>query len=179
MEEKLLDILAEVCDDDSVKTDLDGELFDSGLLDSLAFADLLFAIEDNSNGTPKHESAAQLLFYGIADSYCDANNIDLTKEGNNGRGSVDFKLSRGATDKVIVETKLTSNPQLRHGIEIQLPIYMKQEKTKQAIYLIIDNGHPKALEHFIAFYNELDKEIKRKISYFIIDATMRPSASKA
>lgn len=43
MEEKLLDILAEVCDDDSVKTDLDGELFDSGLLDSLAFADLLFA----------------------------------------------------------------------------------------------------------------------------------------
>ena len=51
--------------------------------------------------------------------------------------------------------------------------------TKQAIYLIIDNGHPKALEHFIAFYNELDKEIKRKISYFIIDATMRPSASKA
>ena len=43
----------------------------------------------------------------------------------------------------------------------------------------IYNGHPKALEHFIAFYNELDKEIKRKISYFIIDATMRPSASKA
>ena len=29
MEEKLLDILAEVCDDDSVKTNLDGELFDS------------------------------------------------------------------------------------------------------------------------------------------------------
>lgn len=81
--------------------------------------------------------------------------------------------------KSLIETKLTSNPQLRHGIEIQLPIYMKQEKTKQAIYLIIDNGHPKALEHFIAFYNELDKEIKRKISYFIIDATMRPSASKA
>lgn len=49
MEEKLLDILAEVCDDDSVKTDLDGELFDSGLLDSLAFADLLLAIEDNFN----------------------------------------------------------------------------------------------------------------------------------
>ena len=47
MEEKLLDILAEVCDDDSVKTDLDGELFDSGLLDSLAFADLLFAINFN------------------------------------------------------------------------------------------------------------------------------------
>lgn len=133
----------------------------------------------NSDGTAKHESAAQLLFYGIADSYCDANDIDLTKEGNNGRGPVDFKLSRGAMDKVVVETKLTSNPQLRHGIEIQLPIYMKQEKTKQAIYLIIDNGHPKALENFIAFYNKLGKEVKSKISYLIIYAAPKSSASKA
>lgn len=144
-------------------------------------------IEDNglskllydSNGVPKHESAAQLLFFGVADSYCDANDIDLTKEGNNGRGPVDFKLSHGANDKVVVETKLTSNSQLRHGIEIQLPIYMKQEKTKQAIYLIIDNGHPKALESFISFYDGLDQEIKEKISYFIIDATPKLSASNA
>ena len=139
----------------------------------------LYKLLYNSDGTSKHESAAQLLFYGIADSYCDANDIDLTKEGNNGRGPVDFKLSRGATDKVIVETKLTSNSQLRHGIEIQLPIYMKQEKTKQAIYLIIDNGHPKALENFIAFHNGLSKEIKEKISYLVIDATPQLSASKA
>lgn len=144
-------------------------------------------VEDNglsrllydSTGKPKHESAAQLLFYGVADSYCDANNIDLTKEGNNGRGPVDFKLSRGAKDKVIVETKLTSNAQLRHGIEIQVPIYMKQEKTKQAIYLIIDNGHPKALQNFLDFYNGLEKEIRDKISYLVVDATDKPSASKA
>ena len=144
-------------------------------------------IEDNGlskllydpNGSPKHESAAQLLFFGIADSYCNANNIDLTREGNNGRGPVDFKLSRGANDKVVVETKLTSNSQLRHGIEIQLPIYMKQEETKQAIYLIIDTGHPRALENFISFYNHLDIETKKKISYLIIDATSKPSASKA
>lgn len=143
-------------------------------------------VEDNGlskllydNGVPKHESAAQLLFYGIADAYCNANNIDLTKEGNNGRGPVDFKLSRGTNDKVVVETKLTSNSQLRHGIEVQLPIYMAQEKTKKAIYLIIDNGHPKALDNFITFYNDLDKSIKEKISYIIVDGTTKPSASKA
>lgn len=56
---------------------------------------------------------------------------------------------------------------------------MKQEKTKQAIYLIIDNGHPKALENFIAFYNKLDKEIKEKNSYLVIDAAPQLSASKA
>lgn len=144
-------------------------------------------IEDNglskllydSDGTPKHESAAQLLFFGIADSYCDANDIDLTKEGNNGRGPVDFKLSRGAKEKVVVETKLTSNSQLRHGIESQLPIYMKQEKTKHAIYLIIDNGHPGRLSNFIGFYNNLDRDVKSKISYLVIDATPQISASNA
>lgn len=145
------------------------------LIEDNGLAKLLY----DSNGSPKHESAAQLLFFGIADSYCNANDIDLTKEGNNGRGPVDFKLSHGANDKVVVETKLTSNPQLRHGIEIQLPIYMKQEKTKQAIYLIIDTGHPRALESFISFYNLLDIEIKKKISYLVIDATSKPSASKA
>lgn len=47
MEDKLLDMLAELCDDDSVKENRDEDLFESDLLDSLAFADLLFAIEEN------------------------------------------------------------------------------------------------------------------------------------
>ena len=46
MEEKLLDILAQISDDDIVKQDLDVELFNSGLLDSLAFTELLVMIED-------------------------------------------------------------------------------------------------------------------------------------
>lgn len=146
---------------------------------SLIEDNLLYKLLYDTNGKPKHESAAQLLFYGIADSYCDANDIDITKEGNNGRGPVDFKLSRGAREKVIVETKLTSNAQLRHGVEIQVPIYMKQEKTKKAIYLVIDNGHPTALKNFIDFYDALDRDIKNKISYMLIDATPKPSASKA
>ena len=47
MEEKLLDLLAELCEEDEVKNNLDEDLFESGLLDSLAFAELLFAIEEN------------------------------------------------------------------------------------------------------------------------------------
>lgn len=49
MEEKMLDILANLCDDDSVKEDRDIDLFDSGLLDSLDFADLLLEIEESFN----------------------------------------------------------------------------------------------------------------------------------
>ena len=178
-ESKMLQIPMVVTDDVSINdvlivTKMICERF-KALIEDNGLAKLLY----DTNGVPKHESAAQLLFYGIADSYCDANNVDFTKEGNNGRGPVDFKLSRGAQDKVVVETKLTSNPQLRHGIEIQLPMYMKQERTKQAIYLVIDTGHPAKVHNFIDFYNNLDKEIKEKISYIIIDATPKPSASKA
>ncbi|MBR1868040.1 MAG: hypothetical protein IJ800_05630 [Clostridia bacterium] len=128
---------------------------------------------------PKHESAAQLLFLGIADTYCKANDIDLSPETNKGRGAIDFKLSHGYNKKVLVEVKLSSNSQLEHGFDIQLPIYMAQEETQRAIYLIVDNGHPKKIENFIKKYNELDLVTKNKIKYIIIDGTLKPSASVA
>lgn len=133
--------------------------------------------DDKSN--TKHESAAQLLLYGIADSYCAANGIDISREVNNGQGPVDFKFSTGAQDKVLVEVKLTSNPQLIHGIEKQLPIYMKQENTTKAIYMIIENGHCKRFEAFQEYYNKLDAETKEKIPYVSVDGRIQVSASKA
>ena len=46
MEEKLLDILEKICDDEVVKEDLDKDLFEEGILDSLAIAELIVAIEE-------------------------------------------------------------------------------------------------------------------------------------
>lgn len=46
MEEKLLEILTDVCEDDAVKEDPDLNLFEEGLLDSLGVAELLVEIED-------------------------------------------------------------------------------------------------------------------------------------
>lgn len=46
MEEKILEILAEACEDDCVKEDLNMELFESDLLDSLGFAELLAGLEE-------------------------------------------------------------------------------------------------------------------------------------
>lgn len=128
---------------------------------------------------PKHESAAQLLFFGIADAYCLANNIDLSREVHNGHGPVDFKLSKGATQKILIEIKLTSNPQLMHGFKKQLPLYMKQENTERAIYLVIDNGHRKQLDAFQDYYNSLKPKDRKKIKYISIDGSKQESASKA
>lgn len=46
MEEKVLKMLAELCEDDIVMENREVELFESGLVDSLVFAELLFEIED-------------------------------------------------------------------------------------------------------------------------------------
>ena len=49
MEEKILEILAEVCEDDVVEEDLDISLFDNDLLDSLSFVELLVEFEEKLN----------------------------------------------------------------------------------------------------------------------------------
>lgn len=47
MEDKVLDLLEEICEDDVVREDLDINLFEEDLLDSLAFTELLVGIEEN------------------------------------------------------------------------------------------------------------------------------------
>lgn len=46
MEDKILNLLAEVCEDELVLEDLDVELFESGIMDSLAFAELILGLEE-------------------------------------------------------------------------------------------------------------------------------------
>ncbi len=46
MREEILDLLAEICEDDAVKRELDMELFESGLMDSLGFAEFLVELEE-------------------------------------------------------------------------------------------------------------------------------------
>ncbi|MDO4395644.1 MAG: D-alanine--poly(phosphoribitol) ligase subunit DltC [Clostridia bacterium] len=46
LEEKVLDILEEICDDDIVRTDRDINLLDEGLMDSLDFTELIIMLED-------------------------------------------------------------------------------------------------------------------------------------
>lgn len=59
----------------------------------------------NDDHTFRDEKAAQYLFYSVAHSYCQANNIDLSRECDPGVGELDFKLSQGFSQKVIIEMK--------------------------------------------------------------------------
>lgn len=136
----------------------------------------------NDDSKPKREAAAQLTFFGTASKICEQNDIDLSREVNNGRGPVDFKLSKGQKEKVIVEIKLSTNRDLIHGFTKQLPTYMKQEETKNAIFLILSVSSKKKdierVNKLLNIYNEQSNEIKDQREIIIIDANPKESATK-
>ncbi len=144
------------------------------LIENNGLSSLLY----EANEKPKKEEAAQKLFYGIADAYCEANNIDISREVNGGRGPVDFKFSKGYKKRVVVEAKLTTNNQLLHGFEKQIQEYQKAEKTKEAIYLIIDIGGSRQRLQNLKSLEATNKQKGLKMpAVFYIDGKRKPSAS--
>jgi hypothetical protein len=134
----------------------------------------------NSDGTHKNETFSQLLFFAIAHSYCETNNLDLSPESDAGRGPVDFKISQGFNDKINVEIKLSTN-RLLHGFQTQLPIYDKAEKTNKSIFLIIQlyDRHDKQIKKVFDCKNKHETVDKKLPNIVVIDATKKMSASKS
>lgn len=125
------------------------------------------------DGVPiKRESDLQLLYklvwFGTPH--------DVNAEVNNGRGSVDFKISEGSRDKTLVEFKLASNPKLKQNLQNQVEIYKKANQTDKAIKAILYFS-----ESELAKINKVLKEleIESEDAIVLIDARSdnKPSAS--
>lgn len=103
---------------------------------------------------------------------------DVSREVNDGRGSVDYKISRGSLDKSLVEFKLASNPQLKRNLDKQVGIYEKASDTKKSLKVICYFSE-KELDRVIDILNDLGLKSEKNI--ILIDARMdnKPSASKA
>lgn len=144
-------------------------------------------VEDNGlweafwhNGKLRNERIAQLNLFGVSDAYCEANNVDITRESNGGRGPVDFKYSVGYKARVTVEVKYSSNKKLWNGWNKQLPIYNKAEKTKYSVYLIIrTSDNPKVIEKIQESALAEIRAGKRVPKVIVIDGRPASSASVA
>jgi hypothetical protein len=131
------------------------------------------------NGKPKHEVFAQRLFYAVADAYCEANNVDLSREPNAGNGPVDFKLSSGYKGRMLVEVKKSSNSDLLNGFEKQLPEYEKSEATDESVYLVVRvTERDSAIKSVIALRDKKIRQGQKTPEVFVIDARKKASASK-
>lgn len=85
----------------------------------------------------KPEDAAQLLLYGIARNYCEANNVVVSREVELGRGPVDFTFSNGYSQRAHLEAKKTNNGKFWNGLDRQLPSYMESDSVQLGWFLAI------------------------------------------
>lgn len=100
---------------------------------------------------------------------------DVNREVNNGRGPVDYAISKGSKDKSLVEFKLASNTKLKMNLANQVNVYEKASDTKQSVKVIM---YFDAVELNKA--NEILKELKLENdkNIILIDAgNNKPSAS--
>ena len=99
-------------------------------------------------------------------------------EVNNGRGPVDFKISRGARDATLVEFKLAGNPQLEKNLVNQVAVYEKANKTTQS-YKVILYFTQRQEREVLGRLKRL--EVEPGVGVILIDARHdnKPSASKA
>ncbi len=129
----------------------------------------------HQNGmTVERESDLQIMF-----KLCWASTtFEVDSEVNNGRGPVDFKISKGRANKTIVEFKIASNTQLKRNLQNQVGIYEKANNTKKSLKAIIFFTESQE-ERVIKILAELN--LNKDPSIILIDARNdnKPSASKA
>ncbi len=68
---------------------------------------------------------------------CEAANVDLSREVDLGRGSVDFKFSQGWKRRAFTEVKFIETSAFFTGASKQLPQYLKSAKADLGYYLCV------------------------------------------
>lgn len=136
----------------------------------------------DGTGKKRPERFPQLLLYAVADSYCSANNLDLSREPNAGSGALDFKFSNGLA-KVNVEIKYSSNGKLIEGYQKQLAAYNAAENVKgqNSIYMIIQvknsSAHNSKIEQIKSIIRECERLKESCSQLIVINGIKQPSAS--
>ena len=142
---------------------------------------LKHVIEDNdgyrlfyNKGVPIKREADLQIIYRLT---WYATEFDVNREPNNGRGPVDYAISKGLKDKTLVEFKLASNSQLKRNLENQVAVYEQANNTRKSIKVILfftDDEYLKVTQILKELKLDTDPNI------ILIDACMdnKTSASK-
>lgn len=103
---------------------------------------------------------------------------DVSREVNDGRGPADFKISRGALDKSIVEFKLASNNHLRSNLAKQVEIYKRASDARFGLKVIVFFTEGE-LAKVRGILRDLDLIDNKDVILIDARADNKPSGSKA
>ena len=108
-----------------------------------------------------------------------ASSSNVSREVNDGRGPVDFMISRGSKDKTLVEFKLATNPQLEKNLAKQVEIYEAASDPTHPSLKAIFYFYDKELERVIGILGRLGLTNNPHIILIDARADNKPSGSKA
>lgn len=103
-----------------------------------------------------------------------ATTYDVNREVNNGRGPVDFKISKGAKDKTLIEFKLASNSKLKQNLKHQVGVYEAANDTAKTIKAIL---YFSQTEYLRVQKVLVELELTGRKDVVLIDAGVKVSAS--
>lgn len=137
----------------------------------------------NADGSEKPEEAAQLVFLGMAQQYLRLFDVEMDREVELGRGPVDFKVTSGAKYRLLIEVKKAHNGKFWHGLEAQLPTYLKSDKGLEGWFVAIRYRDNRAsavrMAELPGMVAKTAKSLGLDLKYASIDARPKESASKA
>lgn len=130
----------------------------------------------------KPEEAAQLLFLGMAQNYLRHFEVELDREVELGRGSVDFKLSRGTSARMVIEIKKAHNGKFWNGLDHQLSSYMQSDQCDDGWFVAVQyrstEGSLRGMRELPGRVRAAARREGKRIDYTAIDARRPASASK-
>jgi hypothetical protein len=138
--------------------------------------------------SPLSEPQIQPLVKTHLQTFLEAKGVQITREGVAAEGRMDFLCtytSEGRLNKVGIEIKLAHNDQLLHGLTKQLPEYLKDEGTKEGIFVVLwfKNDHypyPRKYADIRHMEEELKENLPKdfRVKILVIDCTKKESPSK-
>ena len=119
------------------------------------------------------EEDLQILFKSVCTMSDSLYRFD--REVNNGRGSVDFLVSKGSLDSTLIEFKLASNTSIESNLKYQEEIYKRTCETNKSIKVVFCFSI-KELKKVKRLCEEIG--LSENKDYVLIYCRKKPSASK-
>src|SRR5690606_25332858 len=116
------------------------------------------------------ENQNEAMFQSLFQFVKEGSAWDINAEVNNGRGPVDFTVSRGSKDKTVIEFKLAKSTKLKQNLQHQVEVYKKANDTDKAVIAILYFSQMEYL-HLTTVLRELNLDSAENI--ILIDAQQK------
>lgn len=129
-------------------------------------------------GGKVRERSLQTVFELVCSAVRGDFDVSVDPQVDHGVGTVDVCVSSGAADACCIELKLSTHDRLRHGLEIQLPTYMRARRATDGRFVVLCVDGGKSPEQVGALLANASPPSGTSIRTVLIDGRSRPSASR-